>query len=200
MKRVSLWFATLAALTLALAPVLAHAQYGVASMPKACWPEQELHGRDTVYALLPCNNPNVYPPGMRRGFDCTMAKMHAGGWDAIAFETYRSDRRQQYLYSYGRTRPGPKVTNAASALTGVHYYRYAADIISRKRGWNHPRFFHWLMIHAESCGMVAGKAWKKFSDAPHIQFGAWPGSPPQWARAIARDSIGVVWLRTGAAR
>jgi hypothetical protein len=169
-------------------------------MPKACWPERDLHGRDTVFALLPCNDRRVLPPGMLEQVECTLAKLEKGGWSPLLFETYRSDRRQQYLYSYGRTRPGSRVTNAKSALTGVHHYRLAVDIIDRKKGWNNPRFFTWLAIHAESCGLVAGAAWKRFPDQPHVQFGAWAGAPPLWARAIVRDSIGVIWLRVGATR
>ncbi len=170
------------------------------NIPKACWPASDLMGRDTVYAYLPCNSLNVLPPGMRRGVDCTLGRLKKGGWDAVVFETYRSDKRQQFLYSYGRTRPGRIVTNARDATTGPHFYRFAVDIIHRTKGWDHPRFFYWVGQHAEACGLVAGAFWKRFPDAPHIQFGAWPGAPPQWARALARDSIGAVWLRVGAAR
>lgn len=170
-----------------------------APLPKACWPASALHGRDTVYAMLPCNSLDVLPLGFRVAVECTMDRLKKGGWDPIVFETVRSDRRQQFLYSYGRTRPGPKVTNAANASTGVHAYYLAVDIIHRTRHWNHPRFFYWVGQHAEACGLVAGAFWKKFPDFPHVQFGAWAGAPPQWARAlIAQDSVAVVWKRVGA--
>ncbi len=191
-------FIVVFALVLAIAPLFARAQ--VAPLPKACWPAHQLKGRDTVYSLLPCSSLNVLPPGMRSAVDCTMDRLRAGGWDPVVFETYRSDRRQQFLYSYGRTRPGAKVTNAKDAATTVHHYGLAVDIIHRKKLWNHPRFFYWVGQHAEACGMVAGAFWKRFPDQPHIQFGAWAGAPPTWARAMVRDSIGVVWLRVGAAR
>lgn len=169
------------------------------ALPKPCWPQKLLTGRDTVHAMLPCNSLDVLPLHMRAGVQCTLDRLRAGGWDPMLYETYRSDRRQQFLYSYGRTRPGPKVTNAASAATGVHNYYLAVDIIHRTKHWNHPRFFKWVMIHGEACGLVAGGAWKRFPDAPHLQFGAWPGSPPMWARALnARDSVETVWQRVGA--
>ncbi len=199
------------ALALALGPSLVPAQRApvpatvsapapFASLPKACWPAEQLHGRDTVFAYLPCNSLNVLPPGMRVAVECTLDKLRAGGWDPLLFETYRSDKRQQFLYSYGRWRPGSIVTNAKDAATTVHHYRLAVDIIHRTRLWDHPKFFYWLGQHAESCGLVAGAFWKKFPDRPHVQFGAWEGAPPKWARAMVRDSIGVIWVRVGAAR
>lgn len=183
----------LAALCLASFPL-------AAQKPTPCTPRSALTGRDTLLALLPCNSLAVLPPGMRAQVDCTMDKLKAGGWDAIVYETYRSDERQRFLYSYGRTRPGPKVTNAKDASTTVHHYRLAVDIIHRTRGWDHPRFFKWVGIHAESCGLVAGAFWKRFPDQPHAQFGAWDGAPPAWARALVKDSVGIVWLRVGATR
>lgn len=180
---------------LAFAPALVSAQ-----KPTSCTPRSALTGRDTLLALLPCNSLSVLPPGMRAQVECTLGRLKAGGWDPMVFETYRSDERQKYLYSYGRTRPGSKVTNAKDAITTVHHYRLAVDIIHRTKGWDHPKFFHWLGIHAESCGLVSGAFWRKFPDRPHAQFGAWDGAPPAWARALVKDSVGIVWMRVGATR
>lgn len=187
----------LAALALALAPLTL---IGAQSLPKSCRPKSELVGRDTLQAWLPCNSLAVLPIGFRTAVDCTMARLKKGGWDAVIYETWRSDDRQKFLYSYGRTRPGPKVTNAKDASVTVHNYRLAIDIVHRTKLWNHPRFFYWVGQHAEACGLVAGAFWARFPDQPHVQFGAWDGAPPLWARALVRDSLDVIHRRIGAAR
>lgn len=196
----------LALLTAPLAPlhaqppaVVTRAGNPFQTLPKQCWPDRMLVGKDTLYGLIPCNSIDVLPPKMRAAIVCTLDRMRLGGWDATIFEVWRSDRRQQFLYSYGRTRPGPRVTNAKDAYTSVHYYFLAVDIISRKKGWDHPRFFYWLGQHAESCGLVAGVFWKSFPDGPHVQWGQWMGAPPQWARQLVKlDSIGIIHQRVGA--
>jgi hypothetical protein len=188
---------------LALAPLTLPAQPST-TLPKPCWPEEALRGRDTAYASFPCNSLEVLPVGVRRQVDCTLAKMQAGGWSATVFETYRSDRRQRYLYSYGRTRPGAKVTNVATAQTGFHYWTLGADVIDAKKHWKaSPKFWYWLGQHAESCGLVAGAFWKSFPDQPHIQFAAWESAArrPDWVKRLQsegkRDSL---LLRLGATR
>ncbi len=189
----------LAAACLAPSPVAAQPS---TALPKPCWPEEALHGRDTAFASFPCNSLDVLPVGVRRQVDCTLDKMRAGGWSPRVFETYRSDRRQRYLYSYGRTRPGAKVTNVATAQTGFHYWTLGADVIDAKKLWNaNPKFWYWLGQHAESCGLVAGAFWKSFPDRPHVQFAAWESASkrPAWVRRLQaegkRDSL---LLRLGA--
>jgi len=173
-------------------------------LPKACWPEQFLVGRDTAFASFPCNSLDVLPVGVRRQVDCTLDRMRAGGWSPRVFETYRSDRRQRYLYSYGRTRPGAKVTNVATAQMGFHYWTLGADVIDAKKLWNaNPKFWYWLGQHANACGLVAGAFWKRFPDQPHIQYAAWESASkrPAWVRRLQaegkRDSL---LLRLGATR
>jgi hypothetical protein len=172
------------------------------ALPKPCWPEERLVGRDTAYASFPCNSLAVLPPGMRRQVDCTLNRMRAGGWSPRVFETYRSDRRQRYLYSYGRTRPGAKVTNVATAQTGFHYWTLGADVIDARKLWAaSPQFWYWLGQHANACGLVAGAFWKSFPDRPHIQYAAWESASqrPAWVRRLQaegkRDSL---LLRLGA--
>lgn len=165
-----------------------------APLPKACWPTSMLRGRDTVFYYLPCNSLEVLEPRFRKGVECTLAKLKKGGWRATVYETYRSDARQRALYAQGRTRPGPKVTNASSAVTTVHFYGLAVDVIDARKGWDNPRFFYWAGQHAESCGLVSGAFWKRLPDAPHWQTGAWQGAPPLWARSLAvHDSLFLVW-------
>ena len=172
------------------------------ALPKPCWPEELLTGRDTAFASFPCNSLEVLPVGVRRQVDCTLDKMRAGGWSPRVFETYRSDRRQRYLYSYGRTRPGAKVTNVATAQTGFHYWTLGADVIDAKKLWDaNPKFWYWLGQHANACGLVAGAFWQRFPDKPHIQYAAWESASqrPAWVKRLQsegkRDSL---LLRLGA--
>lgn len=172
-------------------------------LPKACWPEALLVGRDTNYAALPCASLDVLPIGMRVQVECTLERLRRGGWSPRVFETVRSDRRQRYLYSYGRTRPGKKVTNVATAATGFHHWGLAVDVIDAKKQWSNPRFFQWLAQHAEACGLVAGAFWKSFPDAPHIQFAAIESMSraPAWVRRYQREGQrDSLWARLGAGR
>lgn len=190
--------------TLAAQPVVTLSDAGTVSvlgnplsapLPKACWPKALLKGRDTAFAYTPCNSLEVLEPIFKKGVICTLERAKKGGWSPKVFETYRSDARQTALYSYGRTRPGARVTNAKNALTTVHHYGLAVDIIHATKGWDHPRFFYWLGQHAEACGLAAGVFWKTFPDAPHIQYGKWAGAPPQWARRLVADSLPVIWRK-----
>lgn len=165
-------------------------------LPKACWEASRLTGRDTAYTYIPCASLDVLEPAFRKGVECTIARAKKGGWSPKVFETYRSDARQRALYAYGRTRPGSRVTNAKSAITTVHHYGLAVDIIHATKGWDHPKFFYWLGQHAEACGLVAGAFWTRFKDAPHLQTGKWQGAPPPWARTlVTKDSLSTIWKR-----
>jgi hypothetical protein len=172
-------------------------------LPKQCWPEERLVGRDTAFAAIPCSSIEVLPVGVRRQVACVTDRLDRGGWEWRIYETYRSDRRQRYLYSYGRTRPGKKVTNVQTATKGFHHWGLGLDIIHRTKLWNHPRFFYWLGQHYEACGMVAGAFWKRFPDAPHGQFAAIESMSraPAWAQDyMARRERDSLLLRLGATR
>ncbi len=167
------------------------------ALPKACWPQRMLTGKDTAWLQVPCRSMEVLAPAFRAKLDsCLFVRLRRGQWEWLISETGRSDARQQELYKSGRTKPGLRVTNAYSVVTTVHGYGMAVDIVSKPHGWTDPKFFRWLMIHAEACGLVAGGAWKKFPDAPHIQI-FWQGSPPLWARAWQADSLPAIWRTIG---
>jgi hypothetical protein len=213
-RKIATWLLVVGALALGLAPVLARAN-GQApavvtvggnpftALPKPCWPEALLIGRDTAYAAFPCASLEVLPLGMRRQVECTLDRLRTGGWDPLVYETYRSARRVAHLYSFGRTRPGPRVTNASNPLVAPHYWTLSVDIIDRKKLWNNPRFFYWLGQHYEACGLVAGAFWKSFPDAPHGQFAAIESMSraPAWAkRLMAEGKRDSLLLRLGATR
>ena len=202
LRRVLIGLCIAGACAIALAPMLSQAQPSTA-LAKPCWPEDSLRGRDTAFAAFPCNDLRALPIGMQAGVNCTLNKLRAGGWDPLVFETWRSARRVAYLYSFGRTRPGRKVTNASNPLNAPHYWGYGVDIIHRTRKWDHPRFFYWVGQHAESCGLVAGVFWKSFPDAPHVQFAMYESErqrPPTIARLMREGKRDSVWLLSGAVR
>ena len=155
-------------------------------LPKACWPESRLVGKDTQYFYAPCNDLRTLDPAFRRGVECTLARMREHGkWEtAVVFEARRSDARQRALYAQGRTRPGVRVTNASSARTSPHGTGFAVDVIHSRTRWDNPKFFQSLEDHAFTCGLEAGNGWRRFPDPPHLQATTWrkPTPPTTGAR------------------
>lgn len=202
-RRVAWGLLIVAALAFALAPLAIASAQPSTALAKPCWPEEALHGRDTAYAAFPCNDLRALPVGMRVQAECVIDRLKAGGWDPKVYETWRSQRRVAYLYSFGRTRPGRIVTKASNPLNAPHFWGYGVDIVHRTRLWNHPRFFYWVGQHAEACGLVAGAFWKSFPDPPHIQFAAFESAsraPATIARLMREGKRDSLWLVSGAAR
>lgn len=174
------------------------------ALPKACWPDHLLTGADTVWRFAVCRSLDVLPIGMRVQLRCLDDRMVGGGWARpLPAETVRSLGRQGYLWEQGRGRPGPIVTNVRDARLGFHHWGLAVDLIHPTRYWDHPRWFHWLAIHAEACGLVAGAFWKSFPDRPHIQFAAIESmsrAPPHIRRLLANGDRESLWLVLGASR
>lgn len=164
-----------------------------AALPKACWPESLLRGPDTAFFYVPCRSLDVLHPVVRTQLECMLDKQRKGGWKPLVQETRRSQPLQARYYAKGRTAPGPRVTNVKSVANGFHGFGMGADVISATKGWNDPKFFYWQAQHAETCGLMAGYFWKKFPDAPHVQYAGWGNSPPLWARRLLADSLAVVW-------
>jgi hypothetical protein len=88
------------------------------------------------------------------------------------YEGLRTNDRQSYLYSIGRTRKGQPVTNASTIYTSWHGYGLAADcvaIVKDSWSWEVSDTFWaaWLSI-ASRHGLTTGLHWN-FKDAPHTQ-------------------------------
>jgi hypothetical protein len=86
------------------------------------------------------------------------------GFDPVINETRRSTARQDWLYGQGRTpeeciKAGIAAANAhpgsivTYTLQSEHIKGLAADIISRRRGWNWPEFFKALASSAHAHGL-----------------------------------------------
>jgi len=92
----------------------------------------------------------------------------AAGLDPIVIETYRTQKRQNYLYAQGRTRPGNKVTWTKNSK---HIKRLAADVCPRVNGkiaWDRKDLFdRWGEI-AETAGLSWGGRFRNY-DGAHVQ-------------------------------
>lgn len=93
---------------------------------------------------------------------------------------YRSFEEQDALYAKGRTKPGPKVTNA-KAGSSIHQYGLALDyclvIDNKDISWDDLKDYDgdhvadWLEVAKEFIrrGWEWGGYWKSIVDKPHLQ-------------------------------
>ena len=92
------------------------------------------------------------------------------GLNVLVTETYRSQGRQEYLYSQGRTRPGKIVTYVRT--TGYHGKGLAIDICKNVKGheYDDPNFFKQCYQVAKELGIEwGGTCFGSFKDTPHFQ-------------------------------
>lgn len=95
----------------------------------------------------------------------------------------RSLSEQHTLYQQGRTKPGPKVTNA-DAGQSPHNFGMAVDCCPMKNGaywWNAPDAL-WQQYGeiAESLGLVWGGHFKSICDKPHVELPTWRQARAKW--------------------
>jgi hypothetical protein len=90
--------------------------------------------------------------GFRVKVNKLLSAMWAKGYDAVAFETLRSAKRQAWLYSIGRTRQRNRKP-VTFTLRSNHQSGRAVDIISKRKGWTWPGFFAVLKGEAEKLGL-----------------------------------------------
>lgn len=94
------------------------------------------------------------------------------GIDVIITSTYRSNEEQAALYAQGRTKAGPRVTNAAPGQSW-HNWRCAFDfvpMVNGKADWNNIMTFGKCGEIAESVGLEWAGRWRKFKELAHCQF------------------------------
>lgn len=96
-----------------------------------------------------------------------MAKCKAAGLNVLITETYRSQKRQNYLYEQGRTRAGKIVT---WTLNSRHTSRRAWDICKNVKGqeFSDSSFFKACGTIAAELGIIWGGTWKT-PDTPHFE-------------------------------
>ena len=94
--------------------------------------------------------------------------------------TLRTWKEQEELYAQGRTKPGPKVTNA-KAGDSIHNYALAFDMVliingrevswDVKKDWDKDRQSDWMEVatYVKSKGWKWGGDWVSFKDMPHFE-------------------------------
>ena len=105
-----------------------------------------------------------------------LADCKAAGLDILVTCTYRSSAEQDALYAQGRTKPGPRVTNARGGQS-FHNYHVALDfvpIVNGKPEWRTSGSC-WALWKtagelAEKHGFEWAARWKTFKETAHIQF------------------------------
>lgn len=128
----------------------------------------------------------IYPPFRDACFGLA-ARCQAKGVDYYAISGYRSFPEQAKLYFQGRTKPGPKVTNARPGQSAHNYglaVDWCKDADRTKEGlqpdWDLPDY-RLLADEAEDMGLEAAYYWKTFKEGPHVQVklaGKFPGVDP----------------------
>lgn len=105
-------------------------------------------------------------------------------------QTLRSFEESDALYQKGRTRPGPKVTNAKAGQS-YHNYGLALDFALQINGrliWEVDK--NWLIVVAcfKEKDFEWGGDWKTFKDQPHLEkrFGL------NWRTLLERHNAGAV--------
>jgi peptidoglycan L-alanyl-D-glutamate endopeptidase CwlK len=86
-------------------------------------------------------------------------------------QTLRTFEEQDALYQKGRTRPGPKVTNAKPG-SSFHQYGLAIDFcleVNGKLKWVVDK--NWMIVVEcfKKYGFEWGGDWKSFKDNPHVE-------------------------------
>lgn len=117
-------------------------------------------------SLKRCSDLAYLQPRFRAKIETLLARLHARGFDAIAWETYRTHARAKLLSKRGT---GVKPRADGSIPVGMHALGLAVDIVSKSKLWS-PRRAFWdaLGAEAEALGLTWGGRWKRV-DKPHVQ-------------------------------
>lgn len=148
-------------------------------------------------------------PKFKAAVEAAIADCATKGLPVKVNEGLRSQARQAHLFAQGRTRPGPKVTNAATNLTSWHGYGLAVDVIHKTLAFapfgsgpgsaaKNEKWFKDVGTVFKAHGCDWGGDWTK-PDTPHMQWGACPASPTAAVKAlIKRKGMKAVWTSLGA--
>lgn len=124
--------------------------------------------------LTTCRSIEQLTPDAQIACRLFIAECKRRGLNVLITETYRSQARQDYLYSQGRTRAGKKVTWTKNSR---HTSRRAWDICKNVKGqeYSDNEFFKKCGKVAASLGITWGGVWST-PDMPHFEVSAnWKG-------------------------
>ncbi|MFP5247580.1 MAG: M15 family metallopeptidase, partial [Thermoanaerobaculia bacterium] len=100
-------------------------------------------------------------PKTREAVEAIIADAKTMGVSLMSWETFRSQPRQEQLFTEGRTK---------LKKVGVHHYGLACDIVREVNGkpsWDGD--FSIIGLLAKKHGLIWGGDWKTFPDAYHVQ-------------------------------
>ena len=114
-----------------------------------------------------CRDINELTPAAQQACKLFLERCAEKGLKVRITETYRSQKRQNYLYEQGRTRPGNKVTWTKNSR---HTSRRAWDICQNIKGKEYADsgFFKACGQIAKELGITWGGTWKQ-ADTPHFE-------------------------------
>lgn len=93
------------------------------------------------------------------------------GIDVLITSTYRDNESQAALFAQGRTKSGPRVTNADAGFS-AHNHRVAFDfvpIVMGKAVWDDHVLWNRCGAIGRALGLEWGGDFKSFPDKPHFQ-------------------------------
>ena len=97
---------------------------------------------------------------------------HKEGIDILVTSTFRDGEAQAALYAQGRTKPGPKVTNARPGFS-FHNWHCAFDVVPLVHGkpaWDNHDLWVKLGHIGERVGLEWAGNWHSFPEFPHFQW------------------------------
>lgn len=134
----------------------------------------------------------LFPPFAAR-VAAGLAEARAAGLDLHVFEAWRSPARQAELYAAGRTKAGPKVTNA-EPWESWHQYGLAVDL-----AFGGPGRWHWKGDWAVARAIMVNAGLRSLAplEQAHVE---WPtGMAYATARQYAQgDGILSLWQKVEA--
>lgn len=111
-------------------------------------------------------------PTVAQAAEKALAECKSLGLGVLVTCTYRTNAEQEALYAQGRSKPGPKVTNAKAGQS-FHQYRVALDLYPMVNG--KPDFggksplWHKIAAVFKKHGFEWAFEWKRFKERPHFQ-------------------------------
>lgn len=112
-----------------------------------------------------CRDISELSPNAQKACQLFLKRCEQRGLDVFITETYRSQERQDYLYSLGRTRAGNKVTWTKNSR---HTSRRAWDIACRGGILYNTAVLSQCGAVAAELGITWGGTWKT-PDTPHFE-------------------------------
>lgn len=113
----------------------------------------------------------VHPPIAEKALEL-ISRAFSEGIYIIITQGLRTIEEQNALYAQGRTKPGPKVTNAKGG-TSYHNFGLAFDFaileFSGAINWTVDKRWKRVGVIGESLGLEWGGRWTSFVDIPHFQ-------------------------------